>query len=1126
MNENLTEFEDLVKRLLLPDNTIRGKAEEQYYTYLTEDTDSCLKFLLSMLNFSETPEVIAISLVLLRRNVVSEFNPFWSKSSKETQNIIHQSLFEEYSKQKRFYFKKLIADILIAIDKKSMNENEEKKSIDNEEFLIFLFKAIENNSELELQTFMYIIKEMCTYNPQLLVTKVERLSELFSNCLSNEVNLNIRSVTVVTICSFIPLLENENQEEYNILIPLMIEVLWALIENGDEDLAENCLKSIVQLASRTIKPFKKQIKLILEHMLKINETENEKFEIDMSLKLLAVELLITFIETASGVVVETEGFLTRLIQCGIQLITNIDENEEIDDFDNTKEIIAEEISPVSKGESILDRISLQLGGEMIVKDIFKLIPDLLGSEFWNYRFAGLRTLEYISEGCRKTMLPELGNIVELVLPLLSDSNFRVCYQAVDTIQEFSVEFCPFLQSNYSNLILPKLIKLFDSNSYLMKANVCACLTKYLQKIANPEPIIDFIPDIMDNLLKVFENTNFNNQSKEELIIQEQAISTIAAMSIALKTDFLGYYDHIMKLSKAILKEATLDEQRLLCGKTIDCVALIGRATGHENFENDANEVMKIMIDSQENSEINSDDPKLPYILKAWAQIAVVLKEKFVPYLEVLMPLIWEQAGQQIDLIVVDELDTQAQEALIGREVIVFGDKLIGINTTVLISISKALELCYSLVHVLGHHFIQYVDKTLEIVLHLTPCIYDQKIRYYCSSLIPELFNSIIVALKLKTINNLDKNVLDHFFNESIKELYNAVMSEEKQDILSSQLEAISDLIEYYGKEGIDEQNIPIIIEVIVSEIKDSVQRRELLIQKTIEGEKYVDESGLSGDIILQQDLQEENEIFEALTQIISNLAQNCYQFFYPHFEKLIFPFFNILIKVGNHPINSQYSFSALSSIILYCEQNLFQFYWEIIKENALEWMQQTEQTGVIQAAAFAIGVCAQRAGSDQLFKKDAPEIAKFIIQALQTISELEIDEDVILAKEHLISALGKICFYHAQTVPFNELAPVWLQSLPIEQDHKEAQWSIKSLIKYIEDSNNVILGENNQNLAKIFQILTFSADTDLLNKEVDDQILKLFRQFKNEYQPNQIESLIQDFEQELKEKFVEIWEKL
>ncbi|KAJ3425390.1 karyopherin (importin) beta [Anaeramoeba flamelloides] len=1154
MNENLAEFEDLVQMLLIPNNEKRGIAEEQYSKYLNQDPDSCLKYLLSMINFSENPQVVSLSLVLLRRNIVSEFNPYWFKCSEETQNILKESLFEEYPKQKQFYFKKLIADLLISIDRKSLLNKENN----TEEFLIYLFKAIENNSELELQAFMYIIREMCIYNPHILLSKIEELSKLFSNCLSSEVNLGIRSFTTNTVCGFIPLLSNEMQEEYNILVPSMVEVIWALIENGDQDLAENCLKSLIQLASITIKPFKKQTNLILEYMLKINENgkenenenenknknekekenENYEIEIDLSLKLLAVELLITFFETASGVVVETEGFLTKLVQCSIQLLTNIDESSIIDDFefDNNTNLtfINEELSCVSKGESILNRITMQLGGELILKDIFNLIPDLLGSEFWNYRFAGLSTLESISEGCRKAILPELETVLQLVLPLLSDSHFRVCYQAINTIEQFSTDYYPYLQNDYPNLILPELIKLFDYDSYLIKANVCACLTRFLQKIEKPKIIIEIVPNIMDNLLKLFANTDYYSQGQEEIIIQGQAISTIAAMSIAITKSFLIYYPLVIKLMKRVLKEATAKEQRLLCGKAIDCVAIIGRATGHENFENDALEVMQIMIHVQENSDINSDDPKLPYILRAWEQIAVVLEERFVPYLEVLMPLVWQQVCQEIDLIVVDKFDKSSQEELIGRQVIEFGDKIIGYRAAVLKSICKALKLCLSLVQILGHHFVQYVDKTLEIILPLTSCIYDHKIRYYCSSLIPELFHSIIDAVELKTVNNLEKNVLDEFFAESLKVICRAVIQERKQDLLSSQLLAISDLIDYYGNEGINNSNITSIIEVLENEIKDSVHRREQFVQKTIEGEKYIDESGLNGDSILRQNLQEENEIFQAIYQIINSLSKESYHVFYPHFQKAILPYVSELLKLNNSPINSQNSFYALSSMILHCETNHFQLYWEIIKENGIQWLQQTQHMDVVQAAAYTLGVCAQRAENDQSFKKDATEIANLLIQSLQSISELQIqskigfddDLDIVLAKDHLISSLGKICYYHSKSIPFSELAPVWLQSLPLEQETDEVEWNIKQLIKYIIENNVFILGENNQNLSKIFQIFAFSIQHDLVNKEVEDLIVKLFQQFKNEYQPNQIESLIMDFNQELKEVFIEFWKGL
>ncbi len=64
--------------------------------------------------------------------------------------------------------------------------------------------------------------------------------------------------------------------------------------------------------------------------------------------------------------------------------------------------------------------------------------------------------------------------------------------------------------------------------------------------------------------------------------------------------------------KYIIQNATTNELRLLRGKTIECISLIGLAVGAEKFLPDASEVMEMLLKTQkgENEEMSDDDPQV------------------------------------------------------------------------------------------------------------------------------------------------------------------------------------------------------------------------------------------------------------------------------------------------------------------------------------------------------------------------------------------------------------------------------------------------------------------------------------------------------------------------------------
>ncbi len=59
------------------------------------------------------------------------------------------------------------------------------------------------------------------------------------------------------------------------------------------------------------------------------------------------------------------------------------------------------------------------------------------------------------------------------------------------------------------------------------------------------------------------------------------VTTLAAVADTMEEKFCPYYDHFMPSLKYIFQNANLKEHRLLRGKTIECISLIGLAVGTE-----------------------------------------------------------------------------------------------------------------------------------------------------------------------------------------------------------------------------------------------------------------------------------------------------------------------------------------------------------------------------------------------------------------------------------------------------------------------------------------------------------------------------------------------------------------
>ena len=71
------------------------------------------------------------------------------------------------------------------------------------------------------------------------------------------------------------------------------------------------------------------------------------------------------------------------------------------------------------------------------------------------------------------------------------------------------------------------------------------------------------------------------------LVLEQIVTTIATLADSVEAYFIPHYDHFMPSLKYIMINATDKEYRLLRGKTIECISLMGLAVGQEKVRGEA-----------------------------------------------------------------------------------------------------------------------------------------------------------------------------------------------------------------------------------------------------------------------------------------------------------------------------------------------------------------------------------------------------------------------------------------------------------------------------------------------------------------------------------------------------------
>ena len=85
---------------------------------------------------------------------------------------------------------------------------------------------------------------------------------------------------------------------------------------------------------------------------------------------------------------------------------------------------------------------------------------------------------------------------------------------------------------------------------------------------------------------------------------------MASVADVAESDFAPFYDAFIPGLKDLLRLSGGKEYRMLRGKAMECVSLIGVAVGKEKFGADAKEVMELLIATQQGAELDADDPQV------------------------------------------------------------------------------------------------------------------------------------------------------------------------------------------------------------------------------------------------------------------------------------------------------------------------------------------------------------------------------------------------------------------------------------------------------------------------------------------------------------------------------------
>ncbi|KAI3450899.1 hypothetical protein Pfo_007564 [Paulownia fortunei] len=981
-----------------------------------------------------------------------------------------------------------------------------------------MFQCVTSSSPKLQESAFLMFSQLAQFIGEMLIPYITDLHTVFLNVLNNSPNPDVKIAALSAVINFIQCLSSSNdRDRFQDLLPSMMRTLTEALNSGQEATAQEALELLIELAGTEPRFLRRQIVDVVGSMLQIAEAES----LEEGTQHLAIEFVITLAEArerAPGMMRKLPQFISRLFANLMKMLLDVEDDPAWHSAE-AKDEDAGETSNYSVGQECLDRLSIALGGNTIVPVASEQLPAYLSAPEWQKHHAALIALAQIAEGCSKVMIKNLEQVVNMVLNSFQHPHPRVRWAAINAIGQLSTDLGPDLQVQYHQRVLPALAAAMDDfQNPRVQAHAASAVLNFSEN-CTPEILTPYLDGIVHKLLLLLQN------SKQ--MVQEGALTALASVADSSQEHFRKYYDAVMPYLKAILVNATDKSNRMLRAKAMECISLVGMAVGKEKFKEDAKQVMEVLM-SLQGSQMETDDPTTSYMLQAWARLCKCLGQDFLPYMSVVMPPLLQSAQLKPDVTITsadsdNEIDESDDESM---ETITLGDKRIGIKTSVLEEKATACNMLCCYADELKEGFYPWIDQVAPTLVPLLKFYFHEEVRKAAVSAMPELLRSAKLAVEKGIAQGRNeayvKQLSDYIVPALVEALHKVsvivystcflliiifvsiwaviginshVMQEPDTEICANMLDALNECVQISGSLLDGSQ-----VRSIVDEIKQVITASSSRKGERAERAKAEDFDAEEGELLREENEQEE-EVFDQVGEILGTLIKTFKVSFLPFFDELS----SYLMPMWGKDKTAEERRIAIcifDDVAEQCHEAALKYY-----DTHLPFLLEAcndENPDVRQAAVYGLGVCAEFGGS--VFKPLVGEALSRLNVVIRHPNALQPDN--VMAYDNAVSALGKICQYHRDSIDSAQVVPAWLSCLPIKGDLIEAKVVHDQLCSMVERSDRELLGPNNQYLPKIVSVFAevLCAGRDLASEQTASRMVSLLRQLQQTLPPSTLAS--------------------
>lgn len=878
-------FDALLMNLSNSDNALRNGAEAQYNQMRDADplwvmhalTETCA----TTTNTTLPPMAIILLRKLFARNVVA-----FDHATPEVRTAIKGRLLQIFGQSADKSHSRSVAACISALAAKVVALNDTW-----DDLWVNLFATIQNPSSSSAHRG--VCCEVLNHTATVLASTylkghMRELAAGLQLCLTDP-SVEVKKSAFSALQAVTQILDKSDLPLFRPLVGTVLGVVEASLNSQDWATTKALFLALTDCIEHSIDLFNDHVVQVLQATMQVASSPVVPKEV----RHLAAEAMVTFCESNPKAVKKTQGFAKALFDLLFQYILN---PEIPADWDLTRDDPdaddLEGISDVDVGCTSLDRLATTLPPKQLQAIAQEHFMTNISSPQWQNRNAALIMLTYVSEGLRQVFIEHLGGILQFVLPATTDEHKLVRHSAIQCLSQFSCDFCPEMQTQFHEQVVPVLRQALHDPIPRIASNAASAMNSFFDNAedgdedesAVEERLSPYVHDCCGELVHVYNTATIN-------FVKGDCLGAMSSIISTCKAALAPYVNDLVPLFQGVLAMTEDDSQagkeiRIMKCKAVECTTLLACGVGKAHFSAYAHPVCEY-LNSILASGLTNDDPRLRYILRGWTCMVECLKEDVLPYLPSVLPPLLAVANMECDLEIVDnevgDDDDEEEEEGVERIRLALkgkGEQTVKIKTALIEDKELATTIIMSIMGELKGKLAPYLPQISQMALKNLQFCATSDVRENACEIISEMVDAYKEAVPAE-IPNLIRTVS--------ADLLKAIKEETDISTMGQELTALTKVLGSLAGVLV-EAEVREVAEVLHLVFKDSIERRkDLFIKKQQEQDEEEQEA-------LADEDETEQFLLQECVGTLQSLLSSCGPLFLPLFEAGFLPMLTSLVN--------------------------------------------------------------------------------------------------------------------------------------------------------------------------------------------------------------------------------------